>query len=57
MNNKLFFKIGILISVGFIASSPLLSNIIFAQYAGPGDIGSSTLEEQLQLAREKLTNA
>lgn len=57
MINKLFFKISIIVSVGFILPSISLSSIVFAQYAGPGDIGSATLEEQLQLAREKLTNA
>jgi hypothetical protein len=57
MDNKLFFKISIIVSVGLFGSPLFLSNKISAQYAGPGDIGSATLEEQLQLAREKITNA
>ena len=32
-------------------------NIAFAQYGTQGEVGSATLEEQLQLAREKLSNA
>lgn len=57
MNNKSFFKISVLVSIGFILTSISLSSIAFAQYAGPGDIGSASLEEQLQLAKEKITNA
>jgi hypothetical protein len=57
MDNKLFFKIIILVSVCFFGSPLFLSNNVSGQYAGPGDIGSATLEEQLQLAREKITNA
>ncbi|VFJ13223.1 zinc ribbon domain-containing protein [Candidatus Nitrosocosmicus franklandus] len=32
-------------------------NIAFAQYGSQGDVGTATLEEQLQLAREKISNA
>jgi hypothetical protein len=32
-------------------------NTAFAQYGTQGEVGSATLEEQLQLAREKITNA
>lgn len=32
-------------------------NTAFAQYGSQGSVGSATLEEQLQLAREKIDNA
>ena len=42
--------------MGSILLLPAL-NIAFAQYSGQGTPGASTLEEQLQLAKEKITNA
>lgn len=42
--------------MGSILLLPAL-NIAFAQYGSQGAVGSATLEEQLQLAKEKLTNA
>lgn len=32
-------------------------NVAFAQYGTQGEVGSATLEEQLELAKSKLTNA
>ena len=42
--------------MGSVLLLPTL-NIAFAQYGTQGEVGSATLEEQLTLAREKLTNA
>jgi hypothetical protein len=42
--------------MGSILLLPAL-NIAFAQYGSQGAVGSATLEEQLQLAKEKITNA
>jgi hypothetical protein len=42
--------------IGSILLLPVF-NIAFAQYGTQGEVGSATLEEQLQLAREKLSNA
>ncbi len=42
--------------MGSILVLPTL-NLAFAQYGAQGEVGGATIEEQLQLAREKLTNA
>jgi hypothetical protein len=42
--------------MGSIVVLPTL-NLAFAQYGGSGAPGGTTIEEQLQLAREKISNA
>jgi hypothetical protein len=42
--------------IGAVLVLPVI-NIAFAQYSAPAGSGGTTLEEQLKLAKEKITNA
>ena len=56
MNRAHLVVAGFSLVMGSILILPAF-NIAFAQYGSQGSVGTATLEEQLQLAREKLSNA